>query len=179
MEKPTDKECVRRVLDGDPECFSYLVGEYSPRMLNLALGIVRRRDAAEDVLQDAFVKAYEKLNTYRGNSSLSTWLYRIVYTTAVSSLRDKKEIYGDGYSFSQISEDETDREAAEENIAAMNRALDTLSPLDRTLVNLFYIEDKPVREIALICSESESNVKTRLHRIRQRLKTLMKETSYE
>lgn len=175
MEKLTDKECVRRVLNGDLECFSHLVGRYSPMMLNLALGIVRQREAAEDVLQDAFVKAYEKLYTYKGTSSFSTWLYRIVYTTAVSSLRDKKEMVADEPSFAQLSEDDADWTVTEENIARMNRALDMLSPLDRTLVNLFYIEDKPVREICMICGESESNVKTRLHRVRRRMKTLMKE----
>lgn len=175
MEKLTDKECVRRVLNGDLECFSYLVGKYSPMMLNLALGIVRQRETAEDVLQDAFVKAYEKLYTYKGTSSLSTWLYRIVYTTAVSSLRDKKDVLSDEPSLAKLPEDEADWTVTEENIARMNRVLDMLSPFDRTLVNLFYIEDRSVREIGMICSESESNVKIRLHRARLRLKTLMKE----
>ncbi len=146
-------------------------------MLNLALGIVRQREAAEDVVQDALVKAYEKLGGWRGDSALSTWLYRIVYTTAVSSLRGQKGFFDDSGVVETMAanspDDEGDWRATEENIVKMQHALEMLSPLDRTLVNLFYIEDKSVREVAAICSESEGNVKTRLHRARLRLKKLM------
>ncbi|MDR2890777.1 MAG: RNA polymerase sigma factor [Alistipes sp.] len=172
---PNDKESVRRVLRGDLEEFSRLVGTHAPRMLRLALGIVRRRDLAEDVVQDALVKAYEKLGSWRGESSLSTWLYRIVYTTALSALR------GGGRSFWEASpelpdtagEEDDEWQVTEENIARMRRALELLSPVDRTLVTLFYLEDRSVREVAAICGESEGNVKTRLHRARGRLRVLM------
>lgn len=180
---PTDKECVRRVLKGDPESFSLLVRRYSPRMLNLALGIVGGRQAAEDVVQDALVKAYEKLHTWRNDSSLSTWLYRIVYTTAISSLRARKVNFSSPDALAGVpDEDDGGREEweiNEQNIARMRRALEMLPPLDRTLINLFYIEDKPVREIGLICAESQSNVKTRLHRARKRLGILMNEMRLE
>lgn len=176
---PTDKECVRRVLHGDLEEFSRLVGTYAPRMLNLALGIVRRRDTAEDVVQDALVKAYEKLGSWRGDSALSTWLFRIVYTTAVSSLRGRKDSFeATGTAVAEpstdtLADDDDAWRVTEENIARMRRALDELPPLDRTLVNLFHIEEKSVRDVATICGESEANVKTRLHRARKRLKELM------
>ncbi len=171
---PTDKESVRRVLRGDPDEFSRLVASHAPRMFNLALGIVRRRDAAEDVVQDALVKAYEKLGSWRGESSLSTWLYRITYTTAVSSIRGRRDFFEAAPSSSDtLADDEGDWQITEENISRMTLALEGLSPLDRTLVNLFYLEDKPVRDVAAVCGESESNVKTRLHRARRRLKELM------
>ncbi len=181
---PTDKETVRsgrsqrKMLQGDLEAFSGLVKEYAPRMLNLALGIVRRRDAAEDVVQDALVKAYEKLGSWRGEGSLSTWLYRIVYTTAVSSLRRPQGFFeAQGIEEARIAantaEEEGEWGVTEENIAKMRRALERLSPLDRTLVNLFYIEERSVREVATICGESEGNVKTRLYRARGRLRNLM------
>ena len=168
----------RRVLRGDMDEFSQLVGEYAPRMLRLALGIVRRRDVAEDVVQDALVKAYERLGSWRGDSALSTWLYRIVYTTALSSLRRSS-----GRDFFAIAIEEPapvavpddDPEVTEENIARMRRALDELGPLDSTLVNLFYLEERSVRDVAAICGESEANVKTRLHRARVRLRKLMED----
>ena len=175
---PTDKEIVRRVLRGDLEAFSHIVREYSPRMLNLAFGIVGERDGAEDVVQDALVKAYEKLGSWRGESSLSTWLYRITYTTAVSSLRGRKVFLSDngersGAANLSTEDGEADWQVTEENIARMRRALDLLAPLDRTLVNLFYIEERSVRETAEICGQSEANVKTRLHRARTQLRKLM------
>ena len=172
---PTDRECVRRVLRGDPDEFSRLVASHAPRMLNLALGIVRRRDAAEDVVQDALVKAYEKLSSWRGDSSLSTWLYRIVYTTAVSSLRGRGGFFEAAPEVPDTLADDDDGawQLNEENIARVRRALEELPPLDRTLVNLFYLEEKSVRDVAAICGESEGNVKTRLHRARRRLKKLI------
>lgn len=173
---PTEREIVHRTLKGDSEAFSGIVRDYSPRMMNLALGIVQGREAAEDVVQDALVKAYEKLGTWRGDSSLSTWLYRIVYTTAVSSLRGPKGFFGDADAADRVAampDDEGGWEVTEHNIARMSRALEELPPLDRTMINLFYIEEKPVREVATICGENEGNVKTRLHRARARLKKLM------
>jgi RNA polymerase sigma-70 factor (ECF subfamily) len=174
-ETPNDKESVRRVLRGDLDEFSRLVGVYAPRMLNLALGIVRRRDVAEDVVQDALVKAYEKLGSWRGDSALSTWLYRIVYTTALSSLRGRRDEFFDSSATApdSLGEDDGDWRVTEENIAQMRCALEMLSPVDRTMVNLFYLEDKSVRDVAAICGESESNVKTRLHRTRVRLRELI------
>jgi RNA polymerase sigma-70 factor (ECF subfamily) len=170
----TDKESVRRIVRGDLDEFSRQVGLHAPRMLNLAMGIVRRRDVAEDVVQDALVKAYEKLGSWRGDSALSTWLYRIVYTTAVSSLRVVTAT-ADFAAQNRFEDDDEGGgwETTEENIARMKLALDSLGPLDRTLVNLFYLEDKSVREVATICGESEGNIKTRLHRARVRLRKLM------
>jgi RNA polymerase sigma-70 factor (ECF subfamily) len=172
----TDKECVHRVLKGDLEAFSIMVSRYSPRMLNLALGIVHQREAAEDVVQDAFVKAYEKLGSWRGESSFSTWLYRITYTTAISSIRGQKLVSDDSNAAERTitpTDEDNGWEMTEENIAKMQHALEKLQPLDKTIVTLFYIEDKPVRDVAEICGESESNVKTRLHRARVRLRNLM------
>ncbi len=171
---PNDRERVRRVLRGDLEEFSRLVSTYAPRMLNLAIGIVRRRDVAEDVVQDALVKAYEKLGSWRGESSLSTWLYRIVYTTALSSLRSGRNFFETAPEPSgSLADESDDLQLSDENIERMRRALDELAPLDRTLVNLFYLEERSVRDVAAICGVSEANVKTRLHRARGRLKKMM------
>jgi RNA polymerase sigma-70 factor (ECF subfamily) len=171
---PNDKEIVRRVLRGDLEEFSHLVSEYSPRMMNLALGIVRRRDTAEDVVQEALVKAYEKLGSWRGDSALATWLYRIVYTTAVSSLRRRTDFFETAPSLPDTTgEEDGDWQITEHNIARMRRALEELGPLDRTMVNLFYLDEHSIKEVAAICGESEANVKTRLHRARARLRKLM------
>jgi RNA polymerase sigma-70 factor (ECF subfamily) len=173
---PNDKEIVRRVLHGDLGEFSRLVNQYSPRMLNLALGIVGRRDTAEDVVQDALVKAYEKLSSWRGESALATWLYRIVYTTAISATRGRRDFLETvDAEPPDAPGDDGEWQVTEANIARMRKALEALPPIDRTLVNLFYMEERSVREVAAICGESESNVKTRLHRTRAKLKEMMKD----
>ncbi len=166
--------------DRGVEAFSRMIGEYSPRMLRLALGIVGRRDVAEDVVQDALVKAYERLGTWRGEGALSTWLYRIVYTTAVSSLRGRQDFFDSDKEPHDATTDEGgDWEVTEASIARMRGALEQLVPLDRTLVTLFYLEDRSVRDVAVICGESESNVKTRLHRARARLRKIMEDDGKE
>jgi RNA polymerase sigma-70 factor (ECF subfamily) len=159
-------------LHGDLEEFSRLVGIHAPRMLSLALGIVHRRDAAEDVVQEALVKAYEKLGSWRGDSSLGTWLHRIVYTTAVSSLRGQR-IVADAAALPDLGEEEGEWEVTEANIARMRRAIGELSPADRAVVTLFYLEERSVREVAAIVGEKEGAVKVRLHRARARLRAIM------
>jgi RNA polymerase sigma-70 factor (ECF subfamily) len=173
---PNDKEIVRRVLRGDLDEFSRLVNQYAPRMLNLALGMVGRRDTAEDVVQDALVKAYEKLGSWRGESALATWLYRIVYTTAISATRGRRDFLENSVADPpDTPEADGEWQVTEANIARMKKALEALPPLDRTLVSLFYLEERSIREVAAICGESEVNVKTRLHRARAKLKEMMKD----
>jgi RNA polymerase sigma-70 factor (ECF subfamily) len=175
-------ESVRRARHGDAEEFARLAGLHAPRMLSLAVGIVRRRDVAEDVVQDALVKACERIAQWRGESSLSTWLYRITYTTALDALRRSERrpfeqadaLAAEGAAGG--SEEEGDWQTTEDNIARMRRALDELPPLDRTMVALFYLDERSVRDVAAICGRSEANVKTRLHRARRRLHELMKGT---
>lgn len=150
--------------------FSETVERYTPRLLALAYGIVGRREVAEDVVQDALIKAYEHRGAWHGQGSMGTWLYRIVYNTAVSTLRRGDRFFEElPVSMAEFPEEEDDR------IPLMLRALDRLSGLDRTLITLFYMEEQSVRDIAAICSLSEANVKTRLHRARKRLYTLIDE----
>lgn len=82
METPTDMEIVRRVQTGDAEAFGELVNRYSGRIYALALAMVRDAQRAEDVTQEAFIRAYEHLDGFRGASAFGTWLYRIAYNRA-------------------------------------------------------------------------------------------------
>lgn len=87
METPTDMEIVRRVQTGDAEAFGELVNRYSGRIYALALAMVRDAQRAEDVTQEAFIRAYEHLDGFRGASAFGTWLYRIAYNRAAGECR--------------------------------------------------------------------------------------------
>ena len=87
METPTDMEIVRRVQAGDAEAFGELVNRYSGRIYALALAMVRDAQRAEDVTQEAFIRAYEHLDGFRGASAFGTWLYRIAYNRAAGECR--------------------------------------------------------------------------------------------
>ncbi|MDR0972523.1 MAG: sigma-70 family RNA polymerase sigma factor, partial [Prevotellaceae bacterium] len=91
---PTDeKQCIRRILDGETEWFGTLVERYGRPLFVLAVQIVGQAEDAEEVVQDTFVNAYRHLSRFRGDSAFSTWIYRIAYRTALSFVRKRKEEY--------------------------------------------------------------------------------------
>lgn len=174
MNDLTDIACVERVLDGDTEAFAVLAGRYSGKVFSLIERICHSREDAEELTQDTFVKAYESLVRFRRESSFSTWVYRIAYNTAVSHLRRRRIRFGEWHDerdlpVGYVSPMEEGAGEREEQGQRLERALEALPPDDRALVQLFYLEEKPVREISAILRLSENNVKTRLHRIRKRL----------
>ena len=82
-----EQDLIRCILDGSNEAFEQLISPYGDRLFNTLVHILRNAEAAEDVLQDALVQAFVKLNTYQGKSSFYTWLYRIAVNLAFSYRR--------------------------------------------------------------------------------------------
>ena len=80
----SDKKIIGQVIKGDVSAYALLVNKYQSMAFTLALSITKNREDAEEVAQDAFVKAYNNLNTFKGKSKFSTWLYQIIYRTALS-----------------------------------------------------------------------------------------------
>ena len=89
MSSAKDHICIEKVLQGDTSSYNYLVNNYKDMEYNLAIKIIRNHEDAEEVAQDSFVKAFQKLNSFKGESKFSTWLYTIVYRTAISKIRKK------------------------------------------------------------------------------------------
>lgn len=176
MKDLNDIECVQGMRKGDMMCFQIVVKRYSARVFSLVVGIVRNRQRAEEIVSDVFFKIYDRIGDFKAKSGLSTWIYRIAYNAAISDVRKKDIAYSSftDVSFVNIADDDDSYEIKEENIRKMERAVETLPPLDRSLVRLYYWDDKSISDIADITGLSESNVKTRLFRIRSTLKTLMK-----
>ena len=167
METPTDMEIVRRVQAGDAEAFGELVNRYSGRIYALALAMVRDAQRAEDVTQEAFIRAYEHLDGFRGASAFGTWLYRIAYNRAAGECRRRAYDRIDAESCA-VAEESSAGRFDEETVVRMRRALERLRPDERVLVALFYEEERSLAEIAQIMNLTLSNVKVRLHRLRGR-----------
>ena len=174
METPTDMEIVRRVQAGDAEAFGELVNRYSGRIYALALAMVRDAQRAEDVTQEAFIRAYEHLDGFRGASAFGTWLYRIAYNRAAAECRRRAYYRIDAESCA-VAEESSAGRFDEETVVRMRRALERLRPDERVLVALFYEEERSLAEIAQIMNLTLSNVKVRLHRLRGRLRHYMEE----
>lgn len=174
METPTDMEIVRRVQTGDAEAFGELVNRYSGRIYALALAMVRDAQRAEDVTQEAFIRAYEHLDGFRGASAFGTWLYRIAYNRAAGECRRRGlrpyrcRILCGGRGIVRRTVRRGDGRADAPCVG-------TASSDERVLVTLFYEEERSLAEIAQIMNLTLSNVKVRLHRLRGRLRHYMEE----
>ena len=130
---------------------------------------------AEELTQDTFLKAFRHLSSFKAESNFSTWIYRIAYNTAISAVRKKKyDLFDmDDTLLANISDEQIDDTLSEVQIAKLNKAMKKLDADERAVITLFYMEDKPVSEIALILGMTESNTKVKLHRIRKKLYVLI------
>lgn len=171
MEHLPDNHYIDKVLTGDTEAFSELVGRYSERVFALCVRIVQNREDAQDVTQEAFIKIFDNLSRlrFRFESSFSTWVYRIAFNTAMSYIRKNRN--APGRITAEISDDHDtyDDSGREWQLAQLEKTVESLSPEDRALIQLFYREERQITEIAEITSMSVANVKTRLHRIRKKI----------
>ena len=90
MDKNSDQIYIDKVLQGDSNAFAYLINRYKDMVYTIAIKIVKSHEDAEEVAQDSFLKAYEKLDNFKGNSKFSTWLYTIAYRNSITKIRKKK-----------------------------------------------------------------------------------------
>ncbi len=166
---------IEKVLSGSVNDFSVLIDRHKDRVFNLAFRISGNREEAEEIAQDTFLKAYHSLGSFRKNAAFSTWLYRIAYNAAISCIRSRKkllisieELSSDPGSFPDIPEN--GEESYEEyRKSLLNFALGKLNEEDRGIISLYYYEDMSTEEIAFATGMSQSNVKVRLFRTRQKL----------
>ncbi len=170
-----DQLYIDKVISGELSAYTYLVDKHKDMAFSVALRIVRNREDAEEIVQDAFVKAYQNMDAFRNKSKFSTWLYRIVFNAAISRTRKKSlestdldSFVIDNYSTDEIKEN-INKLDSNEQIKLVNKLIDKLPPLEYTLINLYYKEECSIDEISEITGLTDSNVKVKLHRIRKKL----------
>ncbi len=179
MEQKDEIIYIKRILEGEINLFSYFLERYSHPIYSLIIQIVSCREDAEELMQDSFIKAFRKLDTYKGDCSFSTWLYRIAYNTAISATRKQKKesCFIDEKIIENVSDDEADdllsSSENEDRIKKLELAIIQLNPDERALITLFYNEDKSIDELATIFKLTSSNVKVKLHRTRKKLCVLI------
>jgi RNA polymerase sigma-70 factor, ECF subfamily len=169
---------------GDRESFANLVALTSDKLYRLALKMLSNEQDAEDVLQEAYIKAFRSLDAFEGKSSLMTWLYRITVNEALMILRKKQPL------FVPIGEEDDEESEAlpqpveivdwcclpehelmsEETGSQMDKAIKQLSPLNRTVFLMRDVAGISTKEVADILETNESNIKTRLFRARMQLR---------
>lgn len=179
--KTNEQHIIAQVLGGKTEAFSYFMDTYGQQVYTLIVRMVGSEEDAEELTQDTFMKAFNHLSSFCGNSSFSTWVYRIAYNTALSALRkhpSREVLTFDEGVWNRLSDTEIDESLdceEEHRLESLQRALRRLSPDEQAIVTLFYEEEKSIAELAEILKQTESNVKVKLHRIRKKLYLLIKE----
>ena len=170
----SDEEIVKRVLAGDTPMFEILIRRYNQRIYRITRSILRDDDEAEDVMQDAYFRAYEHLSQFEGRASFSTWVTRIALHEALAR-KKRRGRYDELDAIAEAKGDSTmilksGKPGPEENLAQselrglLESAIEGLPEAFRTVVVLREIEEMNVAETAETLGLSESLVKTRLHR---------------
>ena len=181
MTREQEAAVIRRVLDGDGNAFEALVAAYEKNVYNLALRMTGNAQDAEDMAQEAFVKAYTSLPGFRGDSKFSVWLYRIVSNVCLDFLRrqnrrpasslsqedeDGEESQMDIPDESQSPEQLLERSLTQE---AVQRGLQSLSEEQRQILLLREIQGLSYEEIAETLDLEAGTVKSRIFRARKKL----------
>ncbi|HEX2536047.1 MAG TPA: sigma-70 family RNA polymerase sigma factor [Chitinophagaceae bacterium] len=176
----TDNELIQQVLQGHTAAFAVLVERYQAFVFTLVLRYVKSREDAEEVAQDAFVKAFRSLSDFRGASKFSTWLFTVATTTSLTFLRKKKlEVQSLDNEKVFAAADTIDSGARANEIETKSRhqmvqqAIGMLGPDDSRILLLFYKGEQTLEEIAQILGKEPNAVKVQLHRARGRLKEKM------
>jgi len=179
MDYKGDIYYIEQILSGKSNCFSYIVEKHKDRAYNLAFRICGNHEEAEELAQDSFIKAYRSLGSFKMKSSFSTWLFRIVYNTAISHVRIKKkgvlsleDFPADAADFIGTSSSEDEAEVEYRN-SLVNFALQKITDEERGLISLFYYEEMSTDEIAEVTGITKSNVKVKLFRARQKMQDII------
>jgi len=175
MKTISDQIYIEKVLLGDTNAYAYLINKYKNMAFNIALKIVKNTEDAEEIAQDSFLKAYQKLGSFKGDSKFSTWLYTIVYRNAISKIR-KKKIETTNIDAYIIDNHTTDFEFPQieaikngEQKKYVTEAINNLSQTDALLITLYYMNESTVEEIEEITGFTKSNIKVKLFRARKKL----------
>lgn len=185
----TDQELVAAVRRGDTASFEELVRKYQPRVFASARRYARRESEVEDIVQEVFIKVFQKLDSFRGDAPFEHWLMRLTVRTCYDFLRQHQR--NREHPFSDLSEPERDwlerfvtepdhaTENAEAAKALVKRLLDMLSPKARLIITLLEIEERSVKEIAALTGWSVPLVKVRAFRARAEMRKCLQQLKLE
>lgn len=168
-----DSVYIQKVLNGSTDDFRYFIHKYKDLAFSVAVSVVKNEYEAEEVVQEAFIKAFRSLKSFRGNSEFKTWFYRILINEAFKRFQKLKVDI-----VLPLSENRTDVEEIGEDFRGLSpeeqkllvaESLAKIPPRESLSLQLFYLEGNSLEEIAGLTGWSESNVKVILHRARKHM----------
>ena len=177
--KKEEAHIIKEILNGKTEQYEYFLDRYGQQVFVLVDRIVSCQEDAEELTQDVFLKAFQQLSSFKAESCFSTWIYRIATNLAISAVRKKRNdvLRLDDSVFANLSDTQVDEaleDESEEQMERLQQAMNQLEADERALITLYYLEEKPLIEVAFILGLTEGNAKVKLHRIRKKLYVLIK-----
>lgn len=160
---------IDRILAGDQQLYAKLVDNYKSYAFTIAYKVTNNKTDAEEVAQDAFIRAFHYLKGFKRSARFSTWLYRIVFNTAISQKRKNKAVFQSiDNSLNHSEESEEGLELADKKVF-IGKAMQKLNESDRLSLQLFYLKEFTLEEVANVMGQKMNTTKVRIHRARQRL----------
>ncbi|UII20646.1 RNA polymerase sigma factor [Fulvivirga ligni] len=169
-------DVIERCRNGNRKAYSELYQLYAKAMFNVCLRMVKDRNDAEDVLQDAFVSAFKNLTSYKGDSTFGAWLKRIVINKSINFLQKKRLEFDDVDNYEEpVLVSESEDPDIQYKVDLIKEAMMQLPDGYRIVFSLYLMEGYDHSEIAEILDISESTSKSQLNRSKTKLKQIIKE----
>ncbi|MEE9450669.1 MAG: sigma-70 family RNA polymerase sigma factor [Ignavibacteriaceae bacterium] len=178
-----EKELVENIRNGDASAFRNLVDEYQVKVLNVSYRFVNNREDTEDIAQEVFIEVHRSIEGFRGDSKLSTWIYRITVSKSLDFLRMKSRKKRFGKMKYLNGEEETEEQIPASNtvnpekelenqdrIRVLMNAIGTLSENQRVAFTLSKIDELSYKEIAEVLGSTISSVESLIHRAKVNLR---------
>ena len=177
----SDSQLIARIVRGDTSSFEQLVARYQPKIFGTVRRYARRSDEVEDIVQEIFLKAFQKLNTFRGDAPFEHWLMRLAVRTCYDFLRQHQR--NREHNFSDSADEDADfleragqtpnTDQSSAAAALVEAVLSRLSPPARLVITLLEIEERSIKEIAQLTGWSTTLVKVRAFRARAEMKKIL------
>ena len=170
---PNEQRALEAVKGGDAGSYDYLVSKYMKRVVSIAWGIVRNADDAEDLAQEAFVKAYQTIERFKPGEPFGPWIYRIVTNLALDVLKHRQRFRHEELTDTHASPrgDRADMAAVSNELASrIDAAIESLPEMQRIVARLFLVEHFEHAEIAAMTNLSEGTVRSHLSLARAKLR---------
>lgn len=175
-----DQHYINLILKGDTNAFAVLVDRYKDLVYTLALRMLKNREEAEEVSQDTFIKTYNALSKFKGDSKFSTWIYKIAYRTCLDRLKKNKK-YNNHVTIDEFTahhvktiDNALYKLEQQEQRKVIQDCIALLPSEDGFLLTLYYYNELSLNDISEIVSLTPNNVKVKLYRCRKKLASILK-----
>ena len=176
IDDPLERQAIIAIRGGDASAYDYLVSKHMRQCLSIAWGIIRNAADAEDLTQEAFVKAYEKVGTFRTDQPFGPWLYRIVTNLSLDLLKHRRRVRKEELDDNQPTarKDEVDVLVMSGEIGnRIDKAIESLPEMQRVVARLFLVEEFEHAEIAAMTGLTDGTVRSHLSHARKKLQVML------